>query len=257
MSLTITVTLGVISLLVGILIGGIGIGGVILVPALTYLAGMEVQVAIASSMLSFLFTGMLGAAMYARRGSIRWSMSGWLCAAAMPGAYLGAATVAVAPAALLQLIIAALIVFAGVNALGTEGRHESRVTPLGRLPLAVIGGITGFGSALTGTGGPIILVPILVWLRLPVLTAVGLSQIIQVPIGALATAGNFTYGRVNVSVGVGIAVILMIGVAIGVNIAHAIAARSLKRVVAVVLIGIGIAIVTRIGLQLLIGAPLS
>ncbi len=256
MSLTITLILGAIGLLVGVLIGSIGIGGVILVPALTYLAGMAVQVAIASSMLAFFFTGVLGAVMYARRGSIQWSMTGSLCAAAMPGAYLGAATVAIAPAALLQLAIAALIVFAGVNALAGEGTHESRTAPLGQLSLTVIGAITGFGSALTGTGGPIILVPILVWLRLPVLTAVGLSQIIQVPIGALATAGNFAHGRVDVSVGIGLAVILMVGVAIGVHIAHAIPARLLKRVVAAVLIAIGIAILARIGLQAL-GAPTS
>lgn len=249
MSVVLILALGVISLLVGILIGCIGIGGVIMVPALTYLAGMQVQVAIASSMLSFLFTGILGAALYARRGSLQWSMTGWLCAAAMPGAYLGAVTVAVASATLLQLIIAALILFAGVDALRSVGTHEPRTTPLGNLPLAFIGGLTGFGSALTGTGGPIILVPILIWLRLPVLTAIGLSQIIQVPIGSLATIGNFTYGHVNVPVGIGVAVILMAGVAVGVRIAHAVPAHSLKRAVAVVLILIGVLIVTRIGLQ--------
>lgn len=243
----IIVVLAVISLVVGVLVGCIGVGGVILVPTLTYIAGIEVQVAIASSMLSFLFTGLVGAALYARRGSIRWSMTGWLCGGAMPGAYLGAAVVAVAPGAWLELIIAGLIVFAGVNALIDRGSSGGTKESLGKGSLASIGALTGFGSALTGTGGPIILVPILVWLRLPVLTAVGLSQIIQVPIGALATIGNFTYGRVNVPLALGIAVALMLGVAIGANIAHAISSHLLKRVVAVVLICVGVMIVMRIG----------
>lgn len=249
----ITLALAVISLIAGILIGCIGIGGVILVPALTYVGGIDVQVSIASSMLSFLFTGIIGAALYARRGSIRWSMTGWLCGGAIPGAFLGAALVAVAPAKFLELLIAALTVFAGVNALinrvDAGGARES----LGTVALTSIGALTGFGSALTGTGGPIILVPILVWLRLPVLMAVGLSQIIQVPIGALATIGNFTYGRVNVALGLGIAVILMIGVAVGANIAHRISSQFLKRVVAVVLICVGTLIVMRIGLQAFTG----
>jgi uncharacterized membrane protein YfcA len=248
--------LAVISLIAGLLIGCIGIGGVILVPALTYVGGIDVQVSIASSMLSFLFTGIVGATLYARRGSIRWSMTGWLCGGAIPGAFLGAALVAAAPGKLLELLIAALAIFAGLNAL--TGRLDASHTreSLGKATLASIGALTGLGSALTGTGGPVILVPILVWLRLPVLMAVGLSQIIQVPIGALATIGNFTYGRINFPLGLGIAVILMIGVAIGANVAHTISSQFLKRIVAIVLICLGIVMVIRIGFQALTTGPL-
>lgn len=248
--------LAAVTLIAGVLIGCIGIGGVILVPALTYVGGIDVQVSIASSMLSFLFTGIIGAALYARRGSIRWSMTGWLCVGAVPGAFLGAALVAVAPGKLLELFIAALTVFAGVNALMNRADASGTRESLGTGALASIGAFTGFGSALTGTGGPIILVPILVWLRLPVLMAVGLSQIIQVPIGALATIGNFTYGRVNVALGLAIAGMLMIGVAIGANIAHRISSQFLKRIVAVVLICLGVLIVMRLGLQALTAAAL-
>ena len=59
---------------------------------------------------------------------------------------------------------------------------------LSRNQLLVIGAITGFGSALTGTGGPVVLVPILVWCEMPILAAVGLSQAIQMPIALLATS---------------------------------------------------------------------
>jgi uncharacterized membrane protein YfcA len=54
--------------------------------------------------------------------------------------------------------------------------------------LAAIGAGVGYVSALTGTGGPVSLMPVLLALKVDVLSAVGLGQAIQVPIGALATA---------------------------------------------------------------------
>lgn len=228
-----------IGLLVGVLIGCIGIGGVLLVPSLTYVGGMEVQVAIASCMLSYLFSGAVGAIEYARRGTVRWAMVGWLCLGAMPGAYLGALAVSIVSGRLLELAIAVLIVLSGLHTLlGRPGSEDSGPAP-GAAALALIGGVTGFGSAMTGTGGPLILVPILVWLGTPVLTAVGLSQVIQLPVAALATAGNLAHGRVDILVGGGIAVLLMAGVMVGARLAHRLPASTLRRVVAVVLVGVG------------------
>lgn len=240
--------LGGIGLLAGTLIGCIGVGGVILVPALVYLGGVEVHVAIASCMLSYLFSGGLGAIMYARRGSIRWSMASWLCVGAMPGAFLGAAALSLAPGKLLELIIAVLVIFAGVNALLKRAASSGEAC-LGHGRLAAIGLVSGFGSALSGTGGPLILVPLLVWLQVPALTAVGLSQVIQVPIAVLATIGNVTYGHIDWGLGTAIAVLLMLGVVLGARIAHAVPAATLRRVVAGVLVVVGIMIVLRIGFQ--------
>lgn len=234
-----------IGLLVGVLIGCIGVGGVLLVPSLTYLGGIEIHVAIASCMLSYLFSGLVGAVIFARRGSIRWSQGLWLCAGAMPGAYLGAAAVSVAPGQLLELVIAGLTLLAGVNALSnTSATTTSR--SLGRNALVPIGVVTGFASALSGTGGPLVLVPILVWLRVPVLAAVGLSQLIQVPIAVLATAGNLVHGRLDISLGLGIAVVLMIGAALGARLAHALPIVFMKRLVAGVLIVVGLGIIARV-----------
>ena len=241
------VPLALIALAVGVLIGCIGIGGVLLVPSLTYIGGMQVHVAIATCMFSYLFSGAVGAVEYARRGSIRWSMSGWLCAGAMPGAFLGAVTVSVVPAVYLELLIAALILFSGAHALFRRAGSAGGRVP-GNAQLAVIGAVTGYGSAMSGTGGPLLLVPILVWLKMPVLTAVGLSQVIQLPIAALATWGNLVYGNVDIAVGLGIAILLMAGVAAGARIAHWVPARVLRRIVALVLLAVGALIVTRLSL---------
>jgi len=229
-----------IILLVGVLIGSIGVGGVLLVPALTYLAGIEIHIAIAACMLSYAFSGIVGAAIYARHKTIRWESGLWLCIGAMPGAYLGALVVSVLPARTVTLVIAAFVVMAGINALrnpvdvSEDKRNESKML------LTLIGVAVGIGSALSGTGGPLLLVPLLVWLNWPVLTAVGLSQIIQLPISVLATVGNFLHGQVDVTLALGIAAIMIVGVTIGARLAHKLPAVQLRRIVAVVLSFVGL-----------------
>ena len=239
--------LALICLLVGVLIGCIGIGGVLLVPALTYIGGMEVKVAIATCMLSYLFSGTVGALEYARRGSIRWTLSGWLCLGAMPGAFLGSVTTSLVAGVHLEILIATLIVISGANALLRPAESADARLP-GGPSLGVIGALVGYGSAMSGTGGPLLLVPILVWLRVPLLAAVGLSQVIQLPVAALATAGNLAYGKVDFAVGLGIAALLMGGVAVGARVAHWIPAHVLRRIVALVLLAVGVLILARLSM---------
>lgn len=251
-SLAIILLLTVIGLFVGVLVGAIGIGGVVLVPSLHYIGGIDIHVAIASCMFSYLFTGVVGSVLFARRGSIRWPMMGWLCAGAMPGAFAGAAAVSLTAGRTLEFLIAALVILAGANALRKDARAETSKPTIGGAKLAVIGAVTGFGSAMSGTGGPLLLVPIMVWMKLPVLMAVGLSQAIQIPVAALATIGNVRYGQIDYELGIGIAAVLVLGLTLGVRIAHALPADRLKNIVAIVLICVGVMIVARIGYQTLI-----
>jgi len=239
---------GVLSVFVGVLIGGVGIGGVLLVPMLTYLLGLDVHTAIAAAMFSYLFSGLVGALLYARQKSIRWRSAFWLFVGAAQGAFLGAYSSFAISARGLELFIAILIVLAGANALRSSGEGRFRERPLTAVPLIAIGAVTGIGSALSGTGGPLVLVPLLVFLRLPALAAVGLSQVIQVPIAASATLGNTLYGTVDVAIGLVIAAGLMIGVAGGAKLAHFVSQAILQRVVAGVLVAVGLFIIGRISI---------
>src|SRR5688500_15246361 len=56
----------------GLLVGCVGIGGVIVVPALVYLAGYSLPTAIAAAMCAFIVSGLVGTYAYAKAGSIRW-----------------------------------------------------------------------------------------------------------------------------------------------------------------------------------------
>ena len=228
-----------IALIVGILIGAIGIGGVLLVPSLTYVLGLEIHIAIATSVFTFIFSGMIGAFEYARRDSINWKMAVWLCAGCMPGAFLGAATAWLMPAVILQVIVGLLVIYSGLQALPQT--HQSKIArvDIKRKNLILIGFLTGFGSPITGTGGPLILVPIMIWMKAPVLMAVGLSQVIQIPIALLATISNITFGEIDFQKGFGLAFLLMLGVLYGARISHKVSLEKLKTFIAYALLIVG------------------
>ena len=197
-------------------------------------------------MFSYMFSGLVGAILYARQRSIRWKMALWLFAGAIPAAFAGAFLSSVTSPRELEFFIALLVIFAGVNAVLNQTANEQDERTLNEPALIAIGAVTGVGSALSGTGGPLILVPIMVWLKVPVLTAIGLSQAIQLPIAALATAGNFLYGSVNITIGITLALSLMAGTAISARIVHTISGKTLKKIVAWVLVAVGIFISIRV-----------
>ena len=235
-------------LLVGVLIGAVGVGGVLLVPALTYIGGMGIHVAIASAMVAYFFAGGVGAIQFARRGSIRWIDAAWLTAGAMPGAFVGAAAISVVPAFALELLIAILIIASALNSLRGRGSLGGVPRTPAKSALIVIGMVTGIGSSMSGTGGPLLLMPILLWLHVPVLAAVGLSQVIQVPISAFATTGNILYGAIDYPVAAALAVLLMVGVWFGARIAHRVSSLALERFVSLLLLGVGVMMLVRVAL---------
>ena len=231
--------LAVAGLLVGLCIGAVGVGGVLLVPLLTLAFGVDIRVAIASCLFAYIFTGLAGAWLYARRGSIAWRPAAWLCLGAMPGAFAGASAVQAAPAWLLKSLIALLMVGAGLNALRRSPvrRGGGRPAALRSAPaLAALGGAVGFGSALTGTGGPVMLVPLLLALGMPALAAVGLGQAMQVPVSLLATARNLPAGDLDAALGALLAASLTAGTVAGARLAHAMPGEHLARSVAAALV---------------------
>jgi hypothetical protein len=235
-----------IALVAGTLIGCIGIGGVLLVPALVYLADVPIHSAIAAAMFSYLFSGAAATWVFARKGAIDWASSASLAAGAIPAAFAGAFAAAIVKSGFLEFLIAAFVILAGVRALQPSGTMRT-ATSLSRGALIALGTFVGFGSAMTGTGGPLLLVPLLVWLRVPILTTVGLSQAIQLPIAALATAANVMSGQLDLRLGALLSVALLCGSFAGARLAHVVSTQFLTRLVAVLMLATGILIILRLG----------
>ena len=138
------ISLGILGLLAGLLIGAIGIGGVVVVPALVYFGGIPIHVAIAAAMMSYVFTGLIGTLVYTSKSSVRWSMAWWLCGGAMPAALAGALAADRAPSLLLEILIGLLSAAAGIQALPARPAGEgARSNALSSPALGAIGAMTG------------------------------------------------------------------------------------------------------------------
>ena len=179
-------------LISGLLIGAAGIGGVILVPLLVYFAGIDIHTSIAASVAAFFVSGLVGTVAYSQRGIIQWLDFVTVSLGAIPGALMGAYVLPKIDSHFLIFFIAFVLMVSAVRQF-IGGDSSSPVRPVREIPkyqLVLVGLVTGFLSVLSGTGGPLILLPLLTWLSTPIITAIGLSQVIQLPIATFATIGN-------------------------------------------------------------------
>lgn len=232
-----------IGVVTGFLVGAVGIGGVILVPALTYLVGIDIRIAIATALMSFIASGVVGTLQYQRYGSIEWRAARILAAAAAPAAIAGSLMVSTVSPLFLKSLIGVFAAFSGLQAIIGQGASG---TDMGAAPsarrLSVIGACTGFFSVLSGTGGPLLLVPVLIWHREALLTAIGLSQVIQLPISIVATLTNLTLGTVDLRLGAILAVTLSGGCWAGAALSHRLDTMALKFGMSYFLMALGVAI---------------
>lgn len=238
--------LGGFGIFVGFLIGCVGIGGVLLVPILTYIFNIDIHVAISAAMFSYMFSGVIGTLIYAKKGSIKWPQTIWLIVGAAPAAFVGAKVTISIPGQYLEFLIALLVVAAGINALRKQRSIEGGFNITKPYALLSIGVVTGIGSALTGTGGPLFVVPIMVSLKVAAHSAIGFSQAIQLPIASLATISNFLYGSVDLIVGGVIASGVIIGSTFGAKLAHLFSSSIMSRILAIVLVTVGMIMIGRV-----------
>jgi uncharacterized membrane protein YfcA len=161
-----------------------------------------------------------------------------LCVAAAAGALTGAATLDSLPATAVRIFIAILAIVSGIQALAGS-RAAERALP-GTTALAFLGLVVGFGSAISGTGGPVMLIPILLLVGVPLVTAITLALAAQVPIALAATAVNALAGRLDWLLGMALGVPLIAGAVAGAWLSRRLPARALTLAVAGALIATGI-----------------
>jgi uncharacterized membrane protein YfcA len=229
---------------IGTLIGATGIGGVALAPVIHSLTGAPLEAAIAIAMACFIFSGVVGTLIFAHFGAIDYRQIPLLAVVVAAAAFAGTLLLPSVSEAGIRLALAVLMVLAGLHGLhkvGTPARQASSLSLPRPGPLIGIGGITGVGSALTGTGGPVILVPILLLLGTPSRTAVGLAQVVQIPIGLSATAAHHLNGMLEPLTVLPVAVAVAAGVAVGALVAHHVPTTGLRVLLSCVLVFGGLA----------------
>jgi hypothetical protein len=224
-------------LLAGLAIGATSIGGVLVVPVLGALAQVDPGRAVAAASLGFAFTGAAAWWLAPRPASGGGSLA--LDGCALAGAALGALTLAWLPADGVRLTVGLIALGSGLYALFGRARH--RATPLPAFALALLGLVVGCLSAWSGTGGPVVLLPLLALLGVPAAMGVDAAQRVQLPVALAATAVNFAAGRLDIVLGLGIGVLVLAGWAGGRWLARRLPVPRLRQAVALALIATGLA----------------
>ena len=189
----------------GLLSGAFGVGGgIIMVPLLIWLAGMDQRHASATSLLAILPTAICGAIQYGLRGEIHLLGAVLLAAGGIVGAVIGARLLKRLPLAVLRwLFIALLVVIAARLILVPPLRgSEVELTWYSGLALVGIGLLIGVASGLFGIGGGVIAVPVLIALfGFGDLLAKGTSLAMMVPTSISGTVTNLRNRLVDVPAG--------------------------------------------------------
>lgn len=146
------------------------------------------------------------------------------------------------PAAGVKLWIAALAFVSGVHALASAlAARTGAAKPWPRpATLALAGLAVGAGSGLSGTGGPILLLPVLLLLRQALGRSVTAALVLQIPVALAATTVHLAMGRLDVPLAIAIAAGLALGVWLGRRIARRVDVRQLRIATALVLIATGL-----------------
>lgn len=256
-------TLGVLAVsLAGGLLGsmvGLG-GGIVVVPALTLLFGVDIRLAIAASMVAVIATSSGAAAAYTRDRLSNLRVAMFLEMATVAGGITGAVVAGWVSARLLNGVFAAVLLVAAASMLRT--RREAATVPASPLAdrLALHGTYpdarlardvdyqvgrpaTGFGimyaagitSGLLGIGGGVFKVPAMdLAMRLPIKVSSATSNLM---IGVTATGAALVYllrGEVNPYVAAPVAV----GVLAGANLGARLMPHTDARVVRTLFVGV-------------------
>ena len=210
-----------VSVLVGVITSMFGIGeGVLLVPFLTLAAGIPIQIAIATSLVSTIANSSAASMTYVKDRRLNLRLALWFATTATLGAIIGAEIAAQINRTLLTEVFAAALVATAavmflrrkdVDAVQSTGLRDAQynrfqldgsytnavteriVTYQVRNPLLGLlsGFVAGNASGLLGIGGGIINVPVMtLGMRVPIKVAAGTSALI---IGLTTSAGAIIY----------------------------------------------------------------
>lgn len=226
-------------LLAGALIGASGIGGVLLVPVLTRLGGVAPAQAIAAASLAFALPALVALRPLRREPALA-ARTVPLLLGALAGAAGGALLVQALPARALLAGVAALVLFAGWRGLRARGAQAGPAPLLPAPQLALAGLAVGAGSALTGTGGPVLLLPLLMLRRQRVDFAVAAAQAVQLPVALTSGAVHAAAHRLDWRLALACGVVMLAGSIAGQRLARRLDRAQLQRAVSVLLLAVGV-----------------
>ncbi len=221
----------------GFLAGYLGIGGgLVLVPALSWIfsrdpatAGVAVQMAVATSLATMLFSSLSSILAHHRRGAVLWPVVRQLLPGLLIGALIGAVIADRISSLSLGKVFGVFALLVGLQLLRGSAKAGNRPLP-GSLATSGIGLATGSVSSLLGIGGGSMTVPWLLWHGQQTRNAIATAAACGYPIAVASTlgfvllgdntTGATTLGYVHLQALFGVALFSVLAAPLGVAAIH-------------------------------------
>lgn len=185
--------IGAANFVVGGLIGMTGIAGFLLPILYAGYMNLAVSESLALSFFAFLISGIIGAWNYKKAGALDLSFAIPLSAGSFLGAVLGVYLNSMIPEQTVKMILYLVVLLSGISIF--VRREKERVADsekeIGTAVVGILGFVTGAICSMSGAGGPILVMPLLVARGMAVRTAVGVSLFDSIFIAIPAGMGYF------------------------------------------------------------------
>jgi uncharacterized protein len=230
------------NLIIGVLLGMSGISGFLLPLIYVGLLDMPVHDSLALSFLSFAVSGLIGAFSYWKSKNMDIKLAILLSIGSLPGAFLGVQINVLISDFMAKLLLYLFVLLAGLSILLKKNNETNKINRSILLNhsfiVILLGFITAIICALTGAGGPILLVPLLVSLGVHIRTAVGVSLLNSVIIALPSIYGYFAHASLKNTTMLIIASLLgtIIGIITGTRLANKVPIHHLKMMIAIITI---------------------
>jgi hypothetical protein len=206
------------NLVVGGLIGISGIGGFFLPIIYTAVAGMPVRDALFLSFSTFAIAGLVAVVRYGRMGYIRYRTAVWLCGGSFIGAMLGVYINSMLPVQLIKALLYTMVLLAGLS-LFRKNKEKDRPSELLNKQgfLIILGFLVGVLCSMSGAGGALIFVPVLVALGEDTRYAVGMGILGSLIISIPSSVGYFLQIEVSgiFTLLLGVVLVHIVGIFVG------------------------------------------
>lgn len=225
---------GAIGLAAGMLSGLLGIGGgIILVPLLVGVVGLDQHRAHATSLAAILVIALTGAIRLGIAGEVNWVVGALVGLGAVTGSTLGSRLMGRMSPRVLRGVFVVVLTVAAIRMLtgGDVALGSGMEGVLAGLVAVGVGLLAGFAGALAGIGGGVIIVPSLVFfLGIEQHTAGGTSLMAIVFTALAATRVNWRAGRVDLREGFTVGAAGVLSSLAGTSLALALDASLLTRI---------------------------
>lgn len=185
------------NLVVGALVGLCGVAGFLLPMFYTASLGMNVSEGLALSFAAFIVSGALGSYNYKKAGNLDLAFGLRLSVGSLAGAILGVRLNLIIPEGQVKMLLYLVVLLSGISILlrkeggKDDGKNSGKTFSIEKnLPLTLLlGFLTGAVCSMSGAGGPVLVMPLLVVFGISIRTAVGVALFNSIFIGIPAVVG--------------------------------------------------------------------